>query len=86
MKGPNLQALKNALQLFLRNLPEKCKFSILSFGNNASFNKIHGKTVIDMNEENLIEAIRMVQRFEATYGTKQGRNIVKALQMVFNPS
>ena len=28
----------------------------------------------------------MVQRFEANYGTKKGRNIVKALQMVFDPT
>ena len=86
MKGSHMHAAKDALILFLKSLPLKCKFTILSFGNEAYFNKIHTKTVADMNEDNLVAAISTVKRFEANLGSKKGRNILKPLQMIFDPS
>ena len=60
MQGPYMKALKDALQLFLERIPFKCKFTILSFGCTSRFHTIDGHKVVDMNEENLVKAIRMV--------------------------
>ena len=60
MKGPQMQAVKDALGLFLRSLPLNSKFTVLSFGNNAHLIEIKGKSVLDMNEENLMEMLKKV--------------------------
>ena len=60
MKGPQMQAVKDALGLFLRSIPMNSKFTVLSFGNNAQLIAIKGETVLDMNEENLMEMLKKI--------------------------
>ena len=60
MKGPQMQVVKDALGLFLRSIPLKSKFTVLSFGNNAQLIAIKDKTVLDMNEENLMEMLKKI--------------------------
>ena len=49
MQGSRMETSKEALKLFMRSLPVKSKFSIVSFGTKFEFMKIDGDTIIDYN-------------------------------------
>ena len=52
MQGSRMETSKEALKLFMRSLPVKCKFAIVSFGTKFSFMEIDGQKIIDYNNKN----------------------------------
>ncbi|ELP91747.1 hypothetical protein EIN_521940 [Entamoeba invadens IP1] len=73
MDGEGITALKVALQLFLRQLPENSTFDVVSFG--SDFKELFGKLEV-YGEKSFKLASEKVAQFEADFG---GTNILKPL-------
>lgn len=65
MTGEGIDALKETLQLFLRQLPEGSKFNIISFG--SRFESMF-KDSVEYTEETMKNASVEVKGFQANYG------------------
>ncbi|KAL7719749.1 von Willebrand factor type A domain containing protein [Entamoeba marina] len=65
MGGSGIEALKETLQLFLRQLPLGCKFNIISFG--SRFDSMFPNSV-EYDDKTLQEASKKVGSFAANYG------------------
>ena len=72
---------KEALTLFIRSLPARCKFSIISFGSNSEPLEINDETLIENNDMNSMLAIQQLQNFTANL---RGKDIATPLEMVIN--
>ncbi|BFU20577.1 hypothetical protein conserved [Entamoeba histolytica] len=76
MYGEGIKALRNMLQLFLRQLPLNSKFQIISFGSTYDF---MFKEMTEYNEDTLKFASETVSHFEANYGGTNMHAPLKAL-------
>ena len=65
MYGKRIEQAKNALILFLKSLPEKSKYNIISFG--SRFER-HYEESIHYTDENLMETIKLIESFDADFG------------------
>ncbi|KAL7717560.1 VWFA domain-containing protein [Entamoeba marina] len=65
MGGSGIEALRETLQLFLRQLPLGCKFNIISFG--SRFDSMFSN-VVEYNDKILKEASKEVESFGSNYG------------------
>lgn len=74
MNGMKIKEVKDALLVFLKSLPEKCKFNIYSFGRYAS--SLWSQSM-PYNESTLQEALNHVSIFEANFG---GTKVLGALR------
>ena len=83
MYGERIDNAKQALILFLRSLPFGCKFTVISYGSRQEFLSIRGVTgnIFEYTEENLTEAIRQIETFDADMG---GTNIASPMDMAIN--
>ena len=83
MYGERIDNAKQALILFLRSLPFGCKFTVISYGSRQEFLAIRGVdgNIFEYNEENLKEAIRQIETFDADMG---GTNIASPMDMAIN--
>lgn len=72
-----LDTAKEALTLFMRSLPEGCKFSIISFGCPKHTPLRESDPVEDYNDETRDFAIEQISQMEADFG---GTNILSPLQ------
>lgn len=74
MAGSKMKELKDALLVFLKSLPAKCRFNLYSFGNEASslwpLSMPYGDSTIQ-------EALDHVSMFQADFG---GTEVLKALK------
>ncbi|KAK1148375.1 hypothetical protein N8T08_010186 [Aspergillus melleus] len=71
-----IPALRNAMHVFLRSLPEKCSFNIVSFGTSFSW---MWESSQPYSQEILDEATSHVGSFEANFG---GTKILQALESI----
>ncbi|KAH7095698.1 hypothetical protein FB567DRAFT_601640 [Paraphoma chrysanthemicola] len=76
--GPKLEALQQALVLFLRNLHAGCLFNICVFGTDFVPMWIHSKVV---NKENIADAERYISKMKADM---RGTELRNALQQTAN--
>ncbi|GAB1225855.1 hypothetical protein ENUP19_0264G0023 [Entamoeba nuttalli] len=76
MYGEGIKALRDMLQLFLRQLPLNSKFQIISFGSTYDF---MFKEMAEYNEDTLKFASETVSHFEANYGGTNMHAPLKAL-------
>ena len=61
MWGDRMVKAKEALILFLRSLPEGCKFTVINYGSTQNYLLVKKEiSVIEYNEENVIDAIRQI--------------------------
>lgn len=74
MDGMKIQEIKDALLVFLKSLPENCKFNIYSFGGYSS--SLWSQSM-PYNESTLQEALNHVSTFEANFG---GTEVLEALR------
>ena len=75
-KHDRIGIAKNALELFMRSLPEGCTFSIISFGSNHN-PLFHQNFYQTYNDETRDSAIAMIHGFKPDFG---GTNILSPLQ------
>ena len=60
---------KQSLILFIRSLPEKCRFEVISFGHTYDYLNINGKEkAVEYNTESRDTAIRIIEHFSSNYG------------------
>ncbi|VUZ46093.1 unnamed protein product [Hymenolepis diminuta] len=78
MSGSRIQKSKEALLLFLKSLPKKCRFQIVSFG--SSFSSLFPQPV-DYTEDNLKQALDHQANLEANMG---GTELYPALKSVYD--
>nr|CDS32001.1 hypothetical transcript [Hymenolepis microstoma] len=78
MSGSRIRKSKEALLLFLKSLPKKCRFQIVSFG--SSFSSLFPQPV-DYTEENVKEALDHQAQLEANMG---GTELYSALKSVYD--
>uniref|UniRef100_A0A6B2KX07 VWFA domain-containing protein n=1 Tax=Arcella intermedia TaxID=1963864 RepID=A0A6B2KX07_9EUKA len=78
MAGSRLNQAKNALQLFLRSLPQNSLFNIVSFG--STFNTLFPKST-KLTEASLATATHYVAQMEANMA---GTNILEPIKSVLN--
>lgn len=74
MDGPKIEALKDALLVFLRSLPEKCKFNLYSFGSYVSSIWPQSRPY---NDSTMQEALNHVSAFRADFG---GTEVLEAMR------
>lgn len=74
MDGSKISSLKDALLVFLKSLPAKCKFNIYSFGDHASSLWSHSSAY---NESTMQQALDHVSTFQADFG---GTEVLEALR------
>lgn len=74
MYGPKTEALKDALLVFLKSLPEKCKFNLYSFGSIVS--SLWPRSM-PYSESTVAEALAHVSTFQADFG---GTEVLAALE------
>lgn len=74
MRGPKIETLKDALLVFLKSLPARCKFNLYSFGSTVS-----GLWPCSMpyDDSTVQDALDHVSTFEANY---RGTEVLKALK------
>lgn len=68
MDGPKIDELKDALLVFLKSLPTKCKFNIYSFGDHVSSLWSHSSAY---NESTMQQALDHVSTFQADFGARK---------------
>ncbi|KAM7539950.1 hypothetical protein Aperf_G00000031187 [Anoplocephala perfoliata] len=78
MEGSRIQQSREALLLFLKSLPRKCRFQIVSFGSEHS--SLFPQPV-DYTKENLKQAMNHQERLEADLG---GTELYSALKSVYD--
>ena len=78
-----MEKAKEALTLFIRSLPAKCKFSIISFGSDSEFLEVDGESIVEYNDKNALEAISHIRNFTANYN---GTDIATPLEMAIGMS
>jgi uncharacterized protein with von Willebrand factor type A (vWA) domain len=66
MWGIRIELVIEALQMFMKSLPEGCTFKIISFGSN--FDSLYGQNVVAYNEEKSKDAIDKIGDFDANFG------------------
>ncbi|KAI9037340.1 VIT and vWA domain-containing protein [Aspergillus affinis] len=71
-----MPALRDAMNVFLRSLPDQCSFNILSFGSRFSY---LWEAAQPYNQEILDQATSHVDSFEADFG---GTKILRALESI----
>lgn len=74
MDGMKIQEVKDALLVFLKSLPENCKFNIYSFGGYSSSLWFQS---MPYNDSTLQEALNHVSTFEANFG---GTEVLEAVR------
>lgn len=74
MRGPKIEALKDALLVFLKSLPAKCKFNLYSFGSDVSG---LWPCSVPYDDSTVQDALDHVSTFEANYG---GTRVLEALR------
>lgn len=74
MDGSKIEALKDALLVFLKSLPAKCKFNLYSFGSDVSSLWPHSRKY---DESTMQQALEHVLAFEANFG---GTEVLRALR------
>lgn len=74
MRGRKIEELKDALLVFLKSLPAKCKFNIYSFGRRGSSLWPHSRTY---DESTMQQAIDHVSAFQADF---RGTEVLRALR------
>lgn len=74
MRGPKIETLKDALLVFLKSLPARCKFNLYSFGSTVS-----GLWPCSMpyDDSTVQDALDHVSTFEANY---RGTEVLEALK------
>lgn len=77
MDGTSIDSAKSVLELCLRSMSEKDKFSIVRFGSTYEYYK---KKLVDYNQNNLDDAITMVKKIDADLG---GTEIYKPLKFIY---
>ena len=60
MRGSRMETCKEALKLFLRSLPVRSRFSIISFGSRFEQMVIGKDTIIEYNDKNSKEALALI--------------------------
>ncbi|CAG8591291.1 17200_t:CDS:2 [Dentiscutata erythropus] len=80
MQGGPIKKASEALQLFLRSLPENCLFNVVSFG--SRFDSLFKKSQ-PYSEGSFSKALKRAQEMDANYG---GTEIYNPLQWVFENS
>lgn len=78
MQGKKLQMAQQAVLIFLKSLPENCKFNIVSFG--TSYDLLFENSV-DYAEISITEASEKLKTFKADMG---GTNIYEPLEHIFD--
>ena len=78
MGGPRIRVALEALELFIRSIPPKSKFNIISFG--SSYKQLYDKSVI-YNNENMENAISEVRDFKSDFG---GTNLYLPIDYVLS--
>lgn len=76
MEGSKLSELKDALLLFLKSLPAKCRFNLYSFGSAVSSLWPHS---MPYDDPTLQKAMEYVSTFQADFG---GTEVLEALKKV----
>ncbi|KAH8777333.1 von Willebrand factor type A domain-containing protein [Diaporthe sp. PMI_573] len=74
MRGEKIEELKNALLVFLKSLPAKCRFNLYSFGNSVSG---LWPSSMPYNETTMQQALDHISTFEADFG---GTEVLHALR------
>lgn len=74
MNGSKIEELKDALLLFLKSLPAKCRFNLYSFGDYVSSLWPHS---MPYNDSTMREALDHVSEFQADFG---GTEVLRALR------
>ena len=72
---------KEACVLFMRSLPEGCKFSIISFG--SYFKPLKKGEVLDYNDENMDAAIEEINQFRDNFAGTRILEPLKAAQLQY---
>ncbi|CAG9312779.1 unnamed protein product [Blepharisma stoltei] len=80
MKGEKIKMAKEATLIFLKSLPEKSKFNIISFG---SYYTPMFKKSVEYSEDSLAEAIEKLNKFKADM---EGTNIYDPLLSIYESS
>src|SRR5438876_11904725 len=78
MQGETIKKAGQALELFLRSLPEDCYFNVVSFG--SSHDSLFPKSR-EYSEETLDKAINLAKKLDANYG---GTEIYAPIEWVFD--
>ena len=77
-----MRIAREACVLFMRSLPEGCKFSIISFG--SHFSPLRRGEVLDYNDANKDAAIQEIDLFDDNFGGTQILQPLKAAQTQYN--
>lgn len=73
MTGSKIEGLRDALMVFLKSLPSRCKFNIYSFGTHVT--SVWRRSIL-YNDSTVQQALDHVSNFEADFG---GTEVLKAL-------
>ena len=77
MQGNRIQYAKECANIFLRSLPEKCKYEIILFGSTM---KSITNGLIDYSENNIINSLNFIPNIDANYG---GTNLKTPIEYIF---
>ena len=78
MSGGFINSARETLILFLKSLPEGCKFNIVGFG--SSYEKLFPAVSVPYSQETLDKATRHAQRMQADLG---GTELLRPLEYIF---
>ena len=78
MSGGFINSAQETLILFLKSLPEGCKFNIIGFG--SSYKKLFPAVSVPYSQETLDKATRHAQRMQADLG---GTELLQPLEYIF---
>lgn len=80
MSGSRITQATECLQLFLRSLPDGCRFDIIRFG--SGFNSIFSG-LVDYTDETLLKAIGVAKSMKADLG---GTELLDLMKYIFSLS